>query len=615
MKKLLRFLTEYKKECVLGPLFKLLEACFDLTVPLVMAWLIDRGITGNNVPFIWQMCGVLLLLAAIGLTCSITAQYFAAKAAVGFATKLRHAVFAHIETLSFTEMDEVGTSTLITRMTSDINQVQSGTNMALRLFLRSPFIVFGAAVMAFTIDVKAALVFVVVIPLLAVVVFGIMLVTMPLYKRVQGHLDRLLGVTRQNLSGVRVIRAFNKEQAQREAFREENDALTQMQLFVGKLSALMNPVTYIMINAALVALIWIGAVRINIGDLSQGQIVALINYMSQILVELVKLANTIILTTKCVACGNRVQALLELESSIVEGRDAGESRREKRTGDAGEDRKEKRIGDAGERRKEEESQTGAAASGKKAAVHCPARVEFDDVSLTYRGAGEASLEGISFVAEPGQTIGIIGGTGAGKSSLVHLIPRFYDATEGSVRINGQDVRTMKLEKLRQSVGIVMQKAVLFHGTIRENIQWGQPGADDHAIREALELAQAAEIVEGKPEGLDYEIEQGGRNLSGGQRQRLTIARALVRRPSILILDDSASALDFATDAKLRRALAGLKSTSTIFIVSQRTSSIQQADRILVLDDGELVGMGTHEELLKSCEVYQEIYDSQFKRTS
>lgn len=574
MKKLLKYITEYRKECILGPLFKLLEACFDLTVPLVMSWLIDRGISQNDVPYIWKMGGLLLILAAIGLTCSITAQYFAAKAAVGFATKLRHAVFKHIESLSFTEMDEAGTSMMITRMTSDINQVQSGTNLALRLFLRSPFIVFGAAVMAFTIDVKAALVFAVVIPLLALVVFGIMLITMPMYQKVQEHLDRLLGVTRQNLSGVRVIRAFNKEQAERESFGRENDLLTRMQLFVGRISALMNPVTYIMINGALVALIWTGAVRIDMGTLKQGQIVALINYMSQILVELVKMANTIIMSTKCVACGNRIQALLEVESSLEDGSQSFEENGQEVT---------------------------------------PARIEFDHVSLTYKGAGGESLEDITFTAEPGKTIGIIGGTGSGKSSLVHMIPRFYDATEGSVRINGQDVKSYRMDDLRQHIGIVMQKAVLFHGTIRENIRWGAPEATDEQINEALELAQAAEVVAGKPEGLDYEIEQGGRNLSGGQRQRFTIARALVRKPSVLILDDSASALDFATDAKLRKALAGLKSTSTIFIVSQRTSSIQHADKILVLDDGKLVGMGTHEELLENCSVYKEIYDSQFKK--
>lgn len=593
MKKLLKYITEYKKECVLGPAFKLLEACFDLTVPMVMAWMIDRGISQGNVPFIWQMGGVLLLLAAVGLTCSITAQYFAAKAAVGFATKLRHAVFAHIEELSFTEMDELGTSTMITRMTSDINQVQSGVNMALRLFLRSPFIVFGAAIMAFTIDVQAAIIFAIVIPLLAVVVFGIMLWTMPLYKKVQGHLDRLLGVTRQNLSGVRVIRAFNKEQQEKEVFATENDALTQMQLFVGKISALMNPVTYIMINVALVVLIWQGGVRIDMGTLTQGQIVALINYMSQILVELVKLANTIILTTKCVACGNRIESLLEMKSSITDG--------EKKCVE--------NMEEGGNLKAKEEKELSQGNKEKRK----PAKVEFQDVTLTYKGAGEPSLEHISFTANPGQTIGIIGGTGSGKSSLVHLIPRFYDATRGDVLINGINVKEMDLEKLRHSVGIVMQKAVLFQGTIRENICWGKFDATDEEIKEALELAQAAEFVYKKEEGLDYEIEQGGRNLSGGQKQRLTIARALVRKPEILILDDSASALDFATDAKLRKALETLQDTSTIFIVSQRTSSIQQADFILVLDDGEVAGMGTHEELLEACEVYQEIYETQFSK--
>lgn len=577
MKKLLIYLKDYKKECILGPLFKLLEACFDLTVPLVMAWIIDRGIVAENLAFVWEMGIVLLLLAVIGLTCSITAQYFAAKAAVGFATRLRHSVFAHIESLSFKEMDEVGTSTLLTRMTSDINQVQSGVNMALRLFLRSPFIVLGAAVLAFLIDVKAALVFAVVIPLLAVVVFGIMLVTMPMYKRVQAYLDELLGTTRQNLSGVRVIRAFNKEQGEKEEFARENSRLTQMQLFVGRISALMNPVTYIMINMALVVLIWSGAVRINIGSLTQGQIIALINYMSQILVELIKLANTIILTTKCVACGNRIQSLLEISGSL-----------KKEDGFAA-DEPEKKEG------------TGA-------------EVVFEDVSLTYQEGSEPALEHISFCAEGGQTIGIIGGTGSGKSSLVHLIARFYDVTEGRVLINGQDVRGMTPGKLRQRIGIVMQKAVLFYGTIRENICWGKEDASEEEICRALEQAQAMEFVSQKEDGLDFRIEQGGRNLSGGQRQRLTIARALVRRPEILILDDSASALDFATDAKLRSALRNLPDRPTVFIVSQRTSSIQHADKILVLDDGVLAGTGTHEELLQTCDVYREIYESQYSDT-
>lgn len=572
VKKLLRYIGDYKKECVLGPLFKLLEACFDLTVPIVMAWLIDQGIAAGDRVYIWKMGGLLLVLAAIGLTCSITAQYFAARAAVGFASRLRHAVFSHIESLSFTELDEIGTSTMITRMTSDINQVQSGVNMALRLFLRSPFIVFGAAVMAFTIDRKAALIFAVVIPLLAVVVFGIMLLTMPLYKKVQGHLDNLLGITRQNLNGVRVIRAFHMEEGQKKAFEEENDVLTDLQLFVGKLSGLMNPVTYIMINVALVVLLLTGGKRVDTGALTQGQMIALINYMSQILVELVKLANTIILTTKCVACGNRVQSLLERKSSMPVA---------------------------------EKTESDEAFLLSESGKHRPAGVEFRQVSLTYQGAGAPSLEDISFEAKAGQTIGIIGGTGSGKTSLVHLIPRFYDVTKGSVLINGQDVRNIDLEQLRNSVGIVMQKAVLFQGTIRENIQWGNEDAGDEEIWEALRIAQAEEIVKGKPEGLDAVIEQGGRNLSGGQRQRLTIARALVRQPSILILDDSSSALDFATDAKLRKALQSLK--TTIFIISQRTSSIQHADKILVLEDGELAGIGTHEELLGQCQVYQEIH--------
>ena len=575
MKYLIPYLKKYKKESILAPLFKMLEACFDLTVPLVMSWLIDRGISQNDVPYIWKMGGLLLILAAIGLTCSITAQYFAAKAAVGFATKLRHAVFKHIESLSFTEMDEAGTSMMITRMTSDINQVQSGINLVLRLFLRSPFIVFGAAVMAFTIDVKAALVFAVVIPLLALVVFGIMLITMPMYQKVQEHLDRLLGVTRQNLSGVRVIRAFNKEQAERESFGRENDLLTRMQLFVGRISALMNPVTYIMINGALVALIWTGAVRIDMGTLKQGQIVALINYMSQILVELVKMANTIIMSTKCVACGNRIQALLEVESSLEDGSQSFEENGQEVT---------------------------------------PARIEFDHVSLTYKGAGGESLEDITFTAEPGKTIGIIGGTGSGKSSVVNLIPRFYDATRGEVLVDGKNVRDYTLEELRAKVGVVLQKAVLFKGTIRENLSWGNSDATDEEMYEALETAQAREFVDAKEGGLSYEIEQGGRNLSGGQRQRLTIARALVKKPQILIMDDSASALDFATDAALRKAIAHMDGQMTVFIVSQRAASIMQADKIVVLDDGEIVGLGTHEDLLKDCEVYREIYESQFKRT-
>lgn len=573
MTKLFRYLSDYKKECVLGPLFKLLEAGFDLIVPLVMAAIIDVGIANRDTSYILKLGGVLLLLAAIGLTCSITAQYFAAKAAVGFSAKLRHALFVHIESLSFREMDQIGTSTMITRMTSDINQIQSGLNMALRLFLRSPFIVFGAMILAFTIDVKAALIFVMVIPLLALVVFGIMLVSMPLYRKVQGALDQVLDRVRQNLTGVRVIRAFHLEENEKGQFTEDNAVLTKLQLFVGKIASLTNPVTYIMINVALVALLWTGAVRIDGGYLKQGEVVALVNYMSQILVELIKLANTIVLTTKAVACGRRVQNIFEMTSSLEV---LQESEAERSVEDS-----------------------------------IP-RVAFDHVTMSYHNGGDAALEGIHFVAEAGQTIGIIGGTGSGKSTLVHLIPRFYDVTEGSVRIDGQDVRQIPLEELRGRIGIVLQKAMLFHGTIRENILWGNEDASEEEIKQALQDAQAWEIVQSKEKGLETEIEQGGRNLSGGQKQRLTIARALVRRPDILILDDSTSALDFATDAKLRQAIRSLDYQPTVFLVSQRTSSIQYADRIIVLDDGEVAGMGSHEELLQNCEVYQEIHYSQFQ---
>lgn len=581
MKGILSYLKGYILECILGPLFKLLEACFDLTVPLVMAWMIDRGIARADVPYIWHMGGLLLLLAIVGLTCSITAQYFAAKAAVGCSTRMRHVVFSHVETLSFREMDEIGTATMITRLTSDINQVQTGVNWMLRLFLRSPFIVFGAAVMAFTIDVKAALIFAVVIPLLAIVVFTIILTTAPMYRKVQGHLDGLLGLTRQNLSGVRVIRAFNKQDEEIENYERQNDILTRMQLFVGKISALMNPVTYVMINGALVLLIWVGGLRINVGDLTQGQIIALVNYMGQILVELVKMANTIVMLTKSVACANRVQDILDVKSSLEPETTAVE-----------------RL-----EHPENPSQSG------KGGIS----VEFRNVSMAYAGASDPSLEGVSFRAEPGQTIGIIGGTGSGKSTLVHLIPRYYDVTQGEVLIDGKDAREYTLESLRSRVGMVMQKAVLFHGTIRDNMRWGDPDATDEQIWEALDQAQASEFVRQKENELDYELEQSGRNLSGGQKQRLTIARALVRRPQILILDDSASALDFATDAKLRQALKTLPGHPTTFIVSQRTSSIQHADQILVLDDGQVIAMGTHQELLENCDVYREIHETQFKK--
>lgn len=581
MKKLLVYLKDYKKESVLGPLFKLLEATFELIVPLVMAAIIDTGVASGDKSYIVKMCMVLVLLAVIGLTCSITAQFFAAKAAVGFATKLRHALFAHIESLSFTEMDTVGTATLITRMTSDVNQVQNGVNLVLRLFLRSPFIVFGAMVMAFTIDIKAALVFVVTIPLLSVVVFGIMLISIPLYKKVQAALDKVLGITRENLTGSRVIRAFNKEEDETVHFNENNDLLTRAQIYVGKISALMNPLTYVIINGAIVVLVWTGAVRVDNGYITQGEVVALINYMSQILVELVKLANLIININKSIACGNRIQSIFEMQSSITDGSNQNADKAEKDTSD---------------RSKEAEY-----------------AVEFSHAGLIYAGAGEESLTDIDFKVKKGETIGIIGGTGSGKSSVVNLIPRFYDVTSGFVKVDGKNVKDYPLEELRGKIGTVLQKAVLFHGTIRENLKWGNPDATEEDLIRAITVAQAKEFVDNKEGGLDFEIEQGGRNLSGGQRQRLTIARAVVRKPEILILDDSASALDFATDAALRKAIRGMEGETTVFIVSQRAASIQHADRIIVLDDGKIVGLGTSEELLESCEIYQEIYNSQFKK--
>lgn len=586
MKKLLVYLKDYKKESVLGPLFKLLEASFELIVPLVMAAIIDTGVAVGDKPYIMKMCMVLVALAAVGLTCSITAQYFAAKAAVGCATGLRHALFAHIESLSFTEMDQVGTATLITRMTSDVNQVQNGVNLVLRLFLRSPFIVFGAMVMAFTIDVKAALVFVVAIPLLSVVVFGIMLISIPLYKKVQAALDKVLGITRENLTGSRVIRAFNKQEDEIASFRERNDALTKVQIYVGKISALMNPFTYIIVNGAIIALVWTGAWQVESGIITQGEVVALVNYMSQILVELVKLANLIISINKALACNNRIQAIFEMEPSI------------------------KREADA-----ECMSQLHTDEVENKVVSETEAAVTFSHVGLVYAGAGEESLTDIDFVAEQGETIGIIGGTGSGKTSVVNLIPRFYEATSGKVLVFGKDVREYALDELRDKIGVVPQKAVLFKGTIRDNLKWGNPTATEQDMYEALEIAQAKEFVDEKDGGLDYVIEQGGRNLSGGQRQRLTIARAIVRKPEILILDDSASALDFATDAKLRQAIAKMSGQMTVFIVSQRAASIQHADKIIVLDDGQIAGLGTHEQLLTSCEVYREIYDSQFKKAS
>jgi ATP-binding cassette subfamily B multidrug efflux pump len=572
MKKLLIYLKNYKKECVLAPLFKLLEASFELIVPLVMAAIIDHGIAVSDRPYIFKMGGVLVLLAAVGLTCSITAQYFAAKAAVGFATKLRYSLFSHIETLSFSEMDTVGSSTLITRITSDINQVQSGVNMVLRLFLRSPFIVFGAMIMAFTVNVKAALVFVVTIPLLSVVVFSVMLASIPLFKKVQSGLDRVLGHTRENLEGARVIRAFNKEEDEAREFNASNEFLTNMQLVVGRISTLMNPLTYIIINCAIIAVIWVGGKQVYGGIITQGEVVALVNYMSQILVELVKLANLIILINKAIACGNRIEEVLETKSSIVNA----------------------------------PSEVNAASDSENAVV-------FSHVSMAYASTSEEALTDIDFTAKKGQTIGIIGGTGSGKSSVVNLIPRFYDVSKGSVLVNGRDVRDYDLTELRDKIGVVMQKAVLFQGTIAENLRWGKPDATDEELWHAIEVAQATDVVEGKEGKLDYMIEQGGRNLSGGQKQRLTIARAIVKDPDILILDDSASALDFATDARLRAALRNLQGNKTIFIVSQRTSSIQFADQIIVMDDGQVAGIGTHEQLLEQCETYREIYESQFKK--
>lgn len=568
------YLKDYKKESILAPLFKLLEAFFELMVPLVMANIIDYGISNRNMGYIGKMGLLLLLLGVVGLASSITAQFFAAKAAVGFSTKLRQALFDHIEDLSFTDIDKAGTSTMITRMTSDVNQVQSGINMTLRLFLRSPIIVFGAMIMAFTIDVKCALIFVVAIPLLSIVVFGIILSTIPMYKKVQSRLDQVLGITRENLTGVRVIRAFHQEAKEEERFRENNEALSAMQIFVGKISACMNPVTYIIVNGAIIALIYTGAVQVNIGNLSQGEVVAIINYMNQILVELVKLANLIVTMTKALACAERVASVFDI------GADAAY------------------VG--------AQNQKLADKVDKSAPF-----LDFKHVSLTYQGAGAPTLQDMNFTVNRGDTVGIIGGTGSGKTSLVNLIPGFYPATEGEILLEGRDIKTMSDEELRGRIGVVPQKAVLFKGTIRSNLQWGKPDATEEEMWKALELAQASEVVEGKDGKLDATVAQNGKNFSGGQRQRLTIARALVREPEILILDDSASALDYATDAKLRAALRTLENKTTTFIVSQRASTIRHADKIIVLDDGEIAGVGTHDELLKDCTVYQEIYYSQY----
>ena len=577
MKKLLNYLSAYKKEAVLAPLFKMLEASFELLVPLVMAQIIDTGIKNQDLAYILKMGAVLVLLGVIGLACSLTAQYFAARAAVGFGAGVRRDLFRHINRLSYSEIDAQGTATLITRMTSDVNQVQSGVNLTLRLFLRSPFIVFGAMIMAFTIDVKSALIFAAAIPLLPLVVFGIMLISMPLYKRVQRQLDWVMQITRENLTGARVIRAFNREQDEIASFKEEGGLLIRFQIFVGRISALLNPVTYVIVNLAIVVLIYTGAGQVDSGRIPQGEVVALVNYMSQILVELIKLANLIISITKALACAGRISSVFEMESSIA---DPGEEK--------------------GRQVKEEENPP----------VSGTPRVSFQNVSFSYQGSKEESLSDISFDAVPGEIIGVIGGTGSGKSTLVNLIPRFYDATKGQVLVNGTDVRAQSLSKLRGQIGVVPQKAVLFKGTVRDNIRWGKEDASDREIEEALETAQALEVVKSRENGLDAMIFQEGKNLSGGQRQRLTIARALVRKPQILILDDSSSALDFATDARLRKALRERTGGAAIFLVSQRASALRHADQILVLDDGRLAGKGKHEELLETCPVYREICLSQ-----
>ena len=572
MKSLLKYLKDYKKETVLAPFFKMLEALFELFVPLVMAAIIDTDIAGNDKPYIFQMSGILIALGLIGLVCSITAQYFSAKAACGCAAKLKNALFEKMQAMTFTEMDHVGASTMINRMTTDVNQVQTGINMVLRLFLRSPFIVFGAMIMAFTVNAKAALVFVVVIPVLSVIVFGIMLVTIPLYKNVQGQLDNVLEKTRENLAGIRVIRAFGKEEEEIREFEARNNALTRFQQYVGKISALMNPVTYVVINIAIAVLIYVGAIQVNVGILTQGAVVALYNYMSQILVELIKLANLIITMTKSAASAQRIETIFKVSKGKKEIEILPEGNTE-------------------------------------------AKVVFDHVTLAYENAGENTLTDIDFIVNSGDTIGIIGGTGSGKTSLVHLIPGFYPVKQGAVYVDGKNVKSYEEGELRDKIGIVMQKSVLFKGTIRENMLWGNENATDEEIIQAIETAQGKDILEKKENGLDEEIEQGGRNLSGGQKQRLCIARALVRKPEILILDDSASALDYATDAALRKSLKNLSYHPTTFIVSQRTSSIMHADKIIVLDDGHMVGIGTHEELLQTSSVYKEIYDSQFKKDS
>lgn len=596
MKRLLSYLKDYKKESILGPLFKMLEASFELLVPLVVAKLVDTGIAGRDVGYVLRMGGLLAVLGLVGLASSLTAQYFAARASVGMGTGLRSDLFAHIGALSFAEIDTVGTSTLITRMTSDINQVQNGVNMALRLLLRSPFVVFGAMIMAFTVDVKSALVFAVTIPVLCIVVFGILLISMPLYKKVQRQLDRVLLATRENLLGVRVIRAFNRQKHETKAFEAENDRLVRLQVYVGKISALLNPVTYVIVNLAVVAVVWAGGRQVDAGVISQGKVIAQVNYMSQILVELIKMANLIILISKAMACMNRVDGIFQVTSSLAEGGPAGADPVEGDSAGAG----------------PAEGGPAAGVSGSTGSSGMPV-VEFEDMDFVYAGAKAPALSGISFRAFAGQTIGIIGGTGSGKSTLVNLIPRFYEATKGRVLVDGTDVKDYRTKALRQKIGMVPQRAVLFKGTLRDNMKWGREEATDEEICRALDTAQATELVDSKGQGLELSVSQGGRNLSGGQRQRLTIARALVRRPRILILDDSASALDFATDARLRSAIRRDTTDMTVFIVSQRAASIKQADQILVLDDGHLAGRGTHGELLRECEVYREICLSQLSK--
>lgn len=607
MKKLLFFLKDYKKETVLAPLFKMLEASFELMIPLVVQSIVDVGIAKEDRGYVAWMCLVMIALGVIGLVSSVTAQYFSARAAVGFATKVRHSLFSHMQSLSYAQTDKIGTSTMITRMTSDINQLQNGVNMVLRLFLRSPFIVLGAMVMAFTIDVRAALIFVVVIPLLSVVVFGIMLITIPLYKKVQSGLDRVLGITRGNLTGVRVIRAFHKEEEEVREFNGSNENLTHMQMFVGRISAVMNPFTYVIINGGLVVLLWTGALQVESGILTQGAVMALVNYMSQILVELVKLANLIITINKAIACGNRVESILEMQPDMEQKTQPDVEQKTRPNGE------QKTRPDGEQEARPDGEQKAQAKEPERSGTTSvsPYAVEFDHVSLTYPGAGDESLTDIDLKAERGQTIGIIGGTGCGKSSLVNLIPRFYEATRGIVKVDGIPVQDYSLRELREKIGVVPQKAALFKGTIRDNLRMGKEDASEEEIRRALEISQSAEFVDAKPEGLETPVSQGGKNLSGGQRQRLTIARALVRQPQILILDDSASALDYATDAALRRALGGMENAPTVFLVSQRASSLLHADRIVVLDDGMVAGMGTHEELLRECGVYQEIYYSQY----